>query len=109
MNAEHTVYAANESADNAADKSADGSCGVRTHIGAMGNSFGNALRLGGERISERCGGDAGNQDMKLHARTPFVVFKKARGGPGSRHLHGTIVARLIIRNAAAKRSQVRHK
>jgi hypothetical protein len=106
MNAENTVDPANEPADYAADKAADRPCRVRTNIGAMGDSLGNALRMCGERTGERCGDDAGKQDLQLHANTPSVVLEKPRRGPGSRHLHGAVVAGLIIGEDAAKRSQV---
>lgn len=79
MNAEQTVDSADEPADDAADKPADRSGVMGADISAMRDPVGNALRLRRQRTDERCGDDAGKQNMRPHAIIPLL-------GVGCRHV-----------------------
>jgi hypothetical protein len=74
--AEHAIDAADNATDRTANHRADRASRVVAHIGAMGDTVGNALRLRRERRNERCGDDGGcEHNLELHVENPFLMSR----------------------------------
>ena len=63
---------ADNAANRAADHRPDRTSGLIADISTVRGAVGNALRLRGERASERCGNSGRDYDMELHAVTSLV-------------------------------------
>jgi hypothetical protein len=68
-NSEHAFNATDDATDRPADNRADRSGFLTSHISAVRDAVGNALRLRGERRCKRCGDSGRKQDLELHAKT----------------------------------------
>lgn len=75
MDPEHAFDAADDASNRPAHHCTDGSGRLVSYVSAMRDAIGNALRLRRKRASQRCGDDACEQDMKLHATTPLHVMR----------------------------------
>lgn len=95
-----------EAADNAANSTAhnrpDGAGLLISDIRAVRHAVGNALRLRGERTSERYGDAGCEHNMKLHAVTSLLCEtppREARNKAAARQLRGAAARRRRFQGA----------